>query len=413
MALPEPAAAVVAPASTGAATAATAPAAAAVPAPVAAPATAATATATATAPERVLAIDALRGFDMFWIAGPDLGHWLVTSVLVLLIGPLPDWLGYQLDHPKWLGFSAWDMIMPLFLFIVGAAMPFSIQRRIDAGDGRSAIYLRALRRAAILWFLGMISQGHLLDWQWSRLHFYCNTLQSIAAGYLIATVTMVELRQPRFQALTAIILLVVYWLLMALVPVPGLGSGHYDPDGNLALWIDKAVMGAHQDQTHYTWILSSLGFGATVLIGVLAGTLLRSKLTPITRLRILVLAGLACLAAGWGWSFTMPIIKHLWTSSMVLWAGGWSLLLLAAFYALIDVLGWRRWSWVFVVIGANAILAYMAQPLFDLRHLGEHLFGKLCDHLGAGREAGLAALTYVLLWLVLWGLYRARIFIRI
>lgn len=109
----------------------------------------------------------------------------------------------------------------------------------------------------------------------------------------------------------------------------------------------------------------------------------------------------------------MPIIKHLWTSSMVLWAGGWSLLLLAAFYALIDVLGWRRWSWVFVVIGANAILAYMAQPLFDLRHLGEHLVGKLCDHLGAGREAGLAALTYALLWLVLWGLYRGRIFIRI
>src|SRR5450432_3293394 len=102
--------------------------------------------AAAAAPERVLAIDALRGFDMFWIAGPDLGHALVTSVLVLLIGPLPDWLSYQLDHPKWLGFSAWDMIMPLFLFIVGAAMPFSVQRRIDAGDGHSAIYLRALRR---------------------------------------------------------------------------------------------------------------------------------------------------------------------------------------------------------------------------------------------------------------------------
>jgi predicted acyltransferase len=398
MALSEPTAAVPAPAAALAAAAA-APGAAAAPA--------------AAVPERVLAIDALRGFDMFWIAGPDLGHWLVTSVLVLCFGQLPDWLAYQLDHPKWLGFSAWDMIMPLFLFIVGAAMPFSVQRRIDAGDGRSAIYLRAMRRAAILWFLGMISQGHLLQWQWSSLHFYCNTLQSIAAGYLIATVTMVELRQPRFQALTAFALLVVFWLLMSLVPVPGVGAGHYDPDGNLALWIDKAVMGEHQDHTHYTWILSSLGFGATVLIGVLAGTLLRSQLPPITRLRILVLAGIACLAAGWGWSFAMPIIKHLWTSSMVLWAGGWSLLLLAAFYALIDVLGWRRWSWVFVVIGANAILAYMAQPLFDLRHLGEHLFGKLCDHLGDGREAALAALTYLILWLVLWGLYRARIFIRI
>lgn len=405
MALPPPAAADPAPAPAPAAAAATAAA--------GAPGAGAAPAAAASAPERVLAIDALRGFDMFWIAGPDLGHALVTSVLVLCIGPLPAWLSYELDHPKWLGFSAWDMIMPLFLFIVGAAMPFSVQRRIDAGDGRGAIYLRALRRAAILWFLGMISQGHLLKWQWSKLHFYCNTLQSIAAGYLIATVTMYELRRPPLLALTAFLLLVVYWLLMSFVPVPGIGAGHYDPDGNLALWIDKAVMGAHQDQTHYTWILSSLGFGATVLIGVLAGTLLRSTLPPIARLRILLLAGLACLAAGWGWSFAMPIIKHLWTSSMVLWAGGWSLLLLAAFYALIDVLGWRRWSWAFVVIGANAILAYMAQPLFDLRHLGEHLFVHLCDQLGDGREAALAALTYALLWLVLWGLYRARIFIRI
>jgi predicted acyltransferase len=401
--------------------AAAAPAPAPAPAPVstaaagaaAAAVTAVAVPASAAAPERVLAIDALRGFDMFWIAGPDLGHWLVTSVLVLLIGPLPEWLAYQLDHPTWLGFSAWDMIMPLFLFIVGAAMPFSVQRRIDAGDGRTAIYLRALRRAAILWLLGMVSQGKLLEWQWSSLHFYCNTLQSIAAGYLIATVTMVELRRPLFQALTAVALLAAYWLLMALVPVPGIGAGHYDPEGNLALWIDQAVMGVHQDHTHYTWILSSLGFGASVLIGVLAGTLLRSRLPPLTRLRILVIAGLALLAAGWAWSFAMPIIKHLWTSSMVLWAGGWSLLLLAAFYALIDVLGWRRWSWVFVVIGANAILAYMAQPLFDLRHLGEHLFAKLCVHFGDGREAALAALTYLLLWLVLWGLYRARIFIRI
>ncbi len=361
----------------------------------------------------MLAIDALRGFDMFWIAGPDLGHWLVTSMLVLFIGPLPEWLSYELDHPEWLGFSAWDMIMPLFLFIVGAAMPFSVQRRIDAGDGRAAIYLRALRRAAILWLLGMVSQGHLLQWQWSKLHFYCNTLQSIAAGYLIATVAMVELRRPLRLALAAGGLLVLYWLLMSFVPLPGGGSDHYDRDGNLALWIDKAVMGSHQDQTHYTWILSSLGFGATTLIGVLAGTLLRSPLPPLARLRILVLAGLGCLAAGWVWSFAMPIIKHLWTSSMVLWAGGWSLLLLALFYGLIDIVGWKRWCWAFVVIGANAIFAYMAQPLFDLRHLGEHLFKHLTDQFGEGGEAALAAATYLLLWLVLWGLYRARIFIRI
>jgi predicted acyltransferase len=361
----------------------------------------------------VLAIDALRGFDMFWIAGPDLGHWLLTSVLTLLIGPLPEWLTYQLGHPRWLGFSAWDVIMPLFLFIVGAAMPFSVQRRLEAGDRRGAIYLRALRRAAVLWILGMIAQGNLLQFDPATLKPYSNTLQAIASGYLIATVAMVELRRPAWQAGAALALLVVYWLLMSFVPVPGHGAGVYTPDGNLAMWVDRAVLGGAQDGTDYTWILSSLGFGATVLIGVSAGHLLRAPLPPLRRLVILVVAGIACLAGGWAWSFAMPIIKHLWTSSMALWAGGWSLLLLALFYGVLDVLGWRRWSLVFVVLGANAIVAYMSQPLFDLAHLGRHLFGGLCAHLGPGREAGLALLTFALLWTGLWWLYRRRIFIRI
>ena len=369
--------------------------------------------ATAPAPERVLAIDALRGFDMFWIAGPDLGHWLVTSVLTLSLGSLPPWLSYQLEHPAWQGFSAWDMIMPLFLFIVGAAMPFSVQRRIDAGDGRWSIYGRALRRVAILWLLGMIAQGHLLECNMARLKLYSNTLQAIASGYLIATVVMVELRSVRSWAAVAGALLVVYWLALSFIPPPGLAAGLYTPDENLAIWIDRTVLGSTQDGTHYTWILSSLGFGATVLIGVLAGRVLRTPLAPELRLLILAGAGVACLLAGWAWSAVMPIIKHLWTSSMVLWAGGWSLLLLALFYYLIDIRGFRRWTTVFVVIGANAILAYMSQSLLDIRHLGQFLFGGLCGHFGPGKEAGLALLTYALLWTGLWWLYRQRIFIRI
>jgi predicted acyltransferase len=361
----------------------------------------------------VLAIDALRGFDMFWIAGPDLGHWLVTSMLALIIGPLPPWLIAQMEHPPWLGFSAWDLIMPLFLFIVGASMPFSVQRRIVAGDAHPVIYLRALRRAAILWILGMIAQGHLLDCSLATLKPYSNTLQAIASGYLIATVVVVEARSIRLQALIAVALLVVYWLLMSYVPVPGIGAGQYLPDANLAIWIDRTILGSAQDGTHYTWILSSIAFGATVLIGVLAGQVLRAPLPPPRRLAILIAAGLACLAAGWLWSFAMPIIKHLWTSSMVLWAAGWSLLLLALFYYLLDVRGWRWWSGFFVVIGANAIIAYMSQSLLDLRHLGHHLFDGVSRHAGPGQDVAVALLTYALLWSGLWWLYKRRLFIRI
>src|SRR5437868_6288665 len=94
--------------------------------------------------KRITSVDALRGFDMFWIMGPEGGHWIVTSFAILLVGHVPAWLKYELDHPSWRGFSAWDMIMPLFLFIVGVAMPFSMARRLE--QGRSSVYLRALRR---------------------------------------------------------------------------------------------------------------------------------------------------------------------------------------------------------------------------------------------------------------------------
>jgi predicted acyltransferase len=366
-------------------------------------------------PERILAIDALRGFDMFWIAGPEAGHWLVTSFVVLLLGKMPDELKYQMDH-HWGGFTAWDLIMPLFLFIVGAAMPFSLGRRIDAGDGRGAIYSKALRRVALLWVLGMISQGNLLQFRLDRLELYSNTLQAIAAGYLIATVVMVEVRLVRWQAVVAAALLLLYWGAMALIAPPGGTAGNFEQTINLAEWIDRTLLGSfrnHSANYHYTWILSSLGFGATTLLGVFAGRLLQSALAPKQKLLALVGGGLALLLFGWLWSFSLPCIKHLWTSSMVLWAGGWSVLVLAAFYGVIDLLGWRRWCFPFVVIGANAIVAYMMQPLFDVHHLGTHLFGGFSSLFGRGAEFVLALLTCSALWGVLWLMYRKKIFLRV
>ena len=307
-------------------------------------------------PERIVSIDALRGFDMFWIMGPDVGHWLVSTLVVLIFGYMPKGVAYQLSH-HWGVFTAWDMIMPLFLFIVGAAMPFSLCRRLEAGESRRVIYFKALRRVALLWILGMICQGNLLHYRFADFKFYSNTLQAIAAGYLIATVALVELRRIRWQVALFAALLVGYGLVMIFIPPPGGVAGDFSPEGNLANWIDHAVMGSHHDGKPYAWILPSLGFGATVLLGVLASHVLRSPLSNSRKIRILVGAGLAGLVLGWALSFILPNIKHLWTSSMVLWAGGWSLLLLALFYGVIDVLGYKRWAFPFQVIGANAILA--------------------------------------------------------
>src|SRR4051794_1164849 len=137
--------------------------------------------------ERIGAIDALRGFDMFWIVG---GRELLLAFTKIFGNPAPDWLNHQFEHSKWDGFTAWDLIMPLFLFVVGAAMPFSFARRIEEGQSKGALLAKIVRRTIILFILGMAVQGHLLDFKLSTLHIFANTLQAIAVGYFVAGVAM-------------------------------------------------------------------------------------------------------------------------------------------------------------------------------------------------------------------------------
>lgn len=359
--------------------------------------------------QRLTSIDALRGFDMFWISG---GQPFVLAVCKVFSDPVPPRLDRQFEHVKWEGFVGWDLIMPLFLFIVGVAMPFSFGRRIEQGEPRSRIYRKVLFRVVVLWILGMVAQGHLLEFDAHNLQFYSNTLQAIASGYLIAAIALLHLR-TRGQAILTSALLVVYWLLLRFVPTPGYGAGVLTPDGNLAIYIDKALLGRFQDGTPYSWILSSLGFAATVLMGVLAGHLLRSSVPAARKAQWLAGAGLACLLLGGIWSLSFPIIKHIWTSSMVLWSGGWCLLLLALFYWLIDVKGYRRWAFFFVVIGMNAIVAYMAAEVLPMYKLSAVFFAGLARHLGPFGEVLLTGGALGMLWLSLYYLYHNRDFVRI
>jgi predicted acyltransferase len=364
---------------------------------------------TSAPPDRIVSVDALRGFDMFWIAG---GGPLVMEFFRLFSNPLPPGLERHFDHVEWEGFVGWDLIMPLFMFIVGVAMPFSVGKRVARGDSRGSIYRKVLWRTLVLFVLGIAAQGNLLAFDLSKLHLYCNTLQAIAAGYLISSIALVEL-PVRWQTALVGALLLLYWLLMALIPVPGVGRGVYTPDGNLAMWIDKCLLGRFQDGTTYTWILSSLAFGATVLIGVLAGHLLRLRLPGPRKVVLLVVSGLGCLLAGWIWGFSFPIIKHIYSSSMVLWASGWCLLLLALFYGVIDVLGFKRWAFPFTVVGMNAIVAYLAPDFIAFKFSSEAIFGGLAKHLGAFGNVLLAFGAFGILWVVLYYLYRNRTFVRI
>lgn len=360
---------------------------------------------------RVVSIDAVRGFDMFWIVG---GRELAIAVAGLFPGTATPWLEYQLEHVEWEGFTAWDLIMPLFLFIVGTAMPFSFANRLADGTPKSQLYFKMLRRVVLLFILGMMVQGHLLDFDLSRLHVYANTLQSIAVGYLVAGFVMLNVGIVG-QLLFTGLMLVGYWLVMMRVPFGEHPAGTLLPDANVALAVDEFLLGRFRDGTSYTWILSGMTFAVSVLLGVQAGHILRSRWGAAAKFSALVAAGLLCLLGGWLWAeqLDFPIIKHIWTSSMTLWAAGWSFLLLAGFYLIIDVIGWSRWATPFIVIGANAITMYVAYHFVPFDDIAAGLVGGLARHLYRGGPVLVAFTAVAIVWAIAHHLYRQRIFIRV
>ena len=363
-----------------------------------------------TVQDRIMAVDALRGFDMFWIVG---GGELVRSAIRLFVNPIPAPIEHQFQHVSWEGFAAWDLIMPLFLFIAGTSMPLAYARRIERGQTRWDLYRHMVRRVLILWVLGMIAQGHLLGFNPAKIHFYSNTLQAIASGYLIATIIILNVGVLG-QAISILVLLAVFWAAMVFVPVPGYGAGLLTSEGNLAMYVDTVILGRFRDGTPYTWILSSLTFGATVLLGVMSGHILRADRSPRTKALWLLCAGIAGVVLGRLTGIWFPIIKHIWTSSMVLYAAGWSFLLLALFYWVIDVLQYRRWAFGFVVIGMNAIIAYFAGEMFSAGGAEQYMFGEEAAHkIPVPAAFCIAAIVFGLFWLALYLMYRKKIFIRI
>jgi predicted acyltransferase len=371
---------------------------------------------------RILSLDALRGFDMFWIMGGDK---LALAILALIPATRAPWVEQaklQFKHVRWDGFHFYDLIMPLFLFVVGAAMPFSFARRAELGHSNGRMLFKLVRRTVILFVLGMAVQGHLLDFNIDTLHPFSNTLQAIAVGYLFSGIFMLFL--PVWaQIAAAIFLMLLYWGLLMFIPVPIEGQeaarGVLQEHANIAYIVEKVVMGRFIDGTNppYTWVLSGITFTATTLLGVFAGYILRGGSKPIMNFVWLTLLGIVCLGAGWAWAeyLHFPIIKHIWTSSMVLWAAGWSYLLLAFFYLVIDVIGLRLIAFPLVVIGMNAIVAYVAYHLvIPFEKISATLVGGLASHLNPAVGAFVLALTtVVLVWLLLYHLYRHKIILRI
>lgn len=371
--------------------------------------------------KRLESLDALRGFDLFFLValGP-LMHSLARTANV-------EWLNESMwvfSHVSWEEFSPWDLIMPLFLFMSGISMPFSLSRYKSISDKRPLLR-RLAKRILLLWIFGMMCQGNLLALDPNTIYLYSNTLQAIATGYLI-TALLFLFTSRRTQIITAVVLLLVYWTAMQFITVDGYGGGNYTPQGNLAEWIDNTVLGRFRDTAqvidgkvvvadwyHYTWILSSLNFGVTVLTGLFAGYIAKDKIEEKKKLKLYFGTGITMVIAGWLWNFQMPIIKTIWTSSMVLVSSGYCFLLMGLFYYWIDYKGHRSGITWLKVYGMNSIVAYMLANVVNFRCIGESLFYGLEQYMGSYYSFLMTLWNIGAVYVIIWFMYKRGIFLKV
>jgi len=323
--------------------------------------------------QRITSIDALRG---------------LTIAFMILVNDPGDWshVYAPLDHAEWNGFTPTDLVFPTFLFLAGCAIVFSVESRIAKGISRGKIALQILRRSTTIFLIGLFLASYP-EFHLTQLRIY-GVLARIALCYLAAGLLFLYVRSARALAAIAVAILVGYWLLLRFVPIPGLGVPVrdfpiLDPERNLTAWIDRGVTAWTQRWLHTgrlyeqtrdpEGLLSTIPAVASTLLGVLAAlhlrvphSLPRGGVSKLRRGIPVFAAGLISLALGTLWNPSFPINKNLWTSSYVLFAGGWSLLLLAVFFWLLDVKRIQQRSrtarallWPLLVYGSNAITAYV------------------------------------------------------
>ena len=373
------------------------------------------------AARRIASVDALRGFNIFWILGGDGAIWALADICASkgpVVSGVGQFLGLQFHHVAWEGFQFYDFIFPLFIFITGVSIVLALPRLVER-EGRAHAHLRVLRRALLLYGLGLIYYGGISQ-HWADIR-YLGVLQRIAICYLFASLLFLNFNLRGVIAAFAA-LLVGYWALMTFMPVPGIGAGSFAPDANLANWIDAHYLpGRLFDKTRDPeGMLSTLPAIGTCLLGVFAGMLLKdARLSPQQKSLALIGAGIALVAVGHLWGLQFPVIKAIWTSSFVLVAGGYSLILLGVWHQIIDVRGIRAWSTIFVWIGANAITLYFLNNVFGfepfaLRFVGGDLSALIDQFTTRGTGLFLAHLLGLGFAIALAGFfYHRKIFLRV
>jgi predicted acyltransferase len=362
---------------------------------------------------RILSVDVLRGFDMFWLVG---GTGLALAIVKLFGATVQDILLPQLDHAEWVGFTFYDLIFPLFEFVMGMSVVFSLQK-ILIKEGKGAAYRRLIKRFILLYLLGFIYYGGFSN-VWPDIRIL-GVLQRLAITYLFTGIIFIHL-ELRGMVIVSALILIGYWILFSFIPVPDKGAISLTPDSNWAQYIDSILLPGKKNGPAGAWdivgILGTIPATVSCLLGVFAARVLRSKkLEDKQRLICLIGGGLAFVIAGYVWGLQFPIIKKVWTSSYVLVSGGFSLMLMGIFYFLIDIRGYKKWTTLFVWIGVNPITIYMARNLIDFNGPAKKLVGGNIALLVGEQWAYFLATAVSLAFslIILRFLYNRKIFIKV
>lgn len=366
---------------------------------------------------RLLSIDALRGFDMIWILGLE-GIFAAFFVATQL--PVFETLDAQMKHAAWHGFTAYDLIFPLFIFLSGVSIGLAGKALASYPLAKqSELKSHAVKRLLLLVLLGIIYNhgwGTGIPANVDDIRF-ASVLGRIGLAWFVATLCVWYLSENK-QWLFAGGLLIGYWLIQEFVTLGGFGGGQYGQETALNAWFDKYLLPGITYRNALIdpeGLLSNLGSIANALFGVFIGRFLKANLTsPSTVIKGFVASGTVLLITGYVWGQVLPINKSLWTSSFALITSGYSILLLAAFYVLIDVFKWQRWAQFFAVIGMNSIIAYLGMSIVNWQYTNQSLFGGLISWFDEPNQTIVAVLTLVLIqWLILNWLYKRKIFIKV
>ncbi len=362
---------------------------------------------------RLKSLDALRGFDMFWIMGAE----EIFILLGAITGwPVLEWWAGQMTHVEWHGFHAYDMIFPLFLFISGVSFPFSASKRLAVKGGKQALYRHIFKRGLILFILGIIyNNGISFDFENMR---FLSVLGRIGLAWMFAALIFMNTKNWKSRMIWFWGILIFYWLLFVIFKAPDFGDpDRYSMQGNISSYIDRTILPGRLCCYGYgdnEGLLPTIAAIGTGLLGMLTGEFLKSKLKPMKKVLYMAIGGVLLIIIGQLWNLTFPINKNLWSSSFVCYVGGLSMLLMALFYLIIDVWKFQKWAFFFVVIGVNPITIYLANRVIGFSRATDFIFGGIAGLFPETWSALIIAIGYVAVgWLFLYLLYKKKIFLKV